>query len=69
MFGRKLYHLKAMPQLFPGADTIEERRYLAIERKARLPLEAIASRGQLDIWKEHHSSFIERLMFAPRFRS
>jgi hydroxymethylpyrimidine pyrophosphatase-like HAD family hydrolase len=64
IFGRKLYHLRAMPELFPRVDAATERRYLAIERKARLPIQTIVSRGQLEIWKDHYSSFVERLAEA-----
>ncbi len=63
-FGRKLYHLRAMPSLFCGAGPITERMNLAIERKTRLPLSALAARGELDRWSVHYRDFLERLATA-----
>jgi fructoselysine-6-P-deglycase FrlB-like protein/hydroxymethylpyrimidine pyrophosphatase-like HAD family hydrolase len=63
-FGRKLYHLRAMPRLYPRADGARERMNLAIERKSGLPLFGLAIRGELDDWYKHYSTFIERLSKA-----
>jgi hypothetical protein len=67
-FGRKLYHLRAMPSLFCGAGPNTARMNLAIERKTRLPLSALAARGELDRWSGHYRDFVERLA-AARIRA
>lgn len=64
VFGRKLYHLKAMPQLYPGAKGTHDRMNLAIERKTGLPISNLAIREQLDVWSKHYLAFIERLSNA-----
>jgi hypothetical protein len=63
-FGRKLYHLKAMPRLHTGDEGAHDRMSLAIERKTGLPICSLAIREQLDAWTGHYSSFIERLSNA-----
>jgi fructoselysine-6-P-deglycase FrlB-like protein/hydroxymethylpyrimidine pyrophosphatase-like HAD family hydrolase len=64
-FGRKLYHLRAMPAPFEGyGERTRERLHLAIERKAALPISALAARGELDRWIEHFTAFVERLASA-----
>jgi hydroxymethylpyrimidine pyrophosphatase-like HAD family hydrolase/fructoselysine-6-P-deglycase FrlB-like protein len=63
-FGRKLYHLRAMPRLFPAATSNAERMNLAIERKARVPLATLAARGELDPWLKHYRAFTDRLADA-----
>jgi hypothetical protein len=60
-FGRRLYHLRAMPQLYGGVDAVVERMNLAIERKARLPIYALSARGEIDNWKERYLAFVDRL--------
>jgi len=63
-FGRKLYHLRAMPRLYPQSDIADERMNLAIERKTQLPITGLAARGQLDSWRQHYRTFVERLATA-----
>jgi fructoselysine-6-P-deglycase FrlB-like protein/hydroxymethylpyrimidine pyrophosphatase-like HAD family hydrolase len=64
-FGRRLYHLRAMPALFEGSGGAAfERRNLAIERKAKLPVSALAARGEFERWTEHFRAFVERLASA-----
>jgi fructoselysine-6-P-deglycase FrlB-like protein/hydroxymethylpyrimidine pyrophosphatase-like HAD family hydrolase len=63
-FGRKLYHLKAMPRLHSRADNAQERMNLAIERKTGRPLSSLAVQGQLDGWSTHYRAFVERLSNA-----
>jgi hypothetical protein len=63
-FGRKLYHLKAMPCLFPQANDAQERMNLAIERKSSLPLSALVVRGELAAWIDKYGNFVERLSKA-----
>jgi hydroxymethylpyrimidine pyrophosphatase-like HAD family hydrolase len=63
-FGRKLYHLKAMPGLYPRAGSAQERMNVAIERKSRLPLTSLAHLGQVDHWSSHYHSFVDRLAKA-----
>ena len=59
-FGRKLYHLRAIPGPYP-AD-VPERLASAIEKKARLPLEAIRTRpAAFEHWSAHYKSFLTRL--------
>lgn len=67
-FGRKLYHLRAMPLPFGGAAPSLERMNFAIERKARLPLSTVTARGQLDYWQANYRAFVERLA-AARIRA
>lgn len=64
-FGRKLYHLRAMPDPFEehGGPT-RERLHLAIERKAGRPLSALAAQGELERWVEHFQTFVDRLAAA-----
>jgi hypothetical protein len=64
-FGRKLYHLRAMPDPFEeyGGRT-RERFHLAVERKTALPLSALAARGELERWAEHFEAFVDRLAAA-----
>lgn len=59
-FGRRLYHLRAMP----GAndrDPARARRNLAIERKTGLPVAALEARGEFSRWVEHFRVFVDRL--------
>jgi hydroxymethylpyrimidine pyrophosphatase-like HAD family hydrolase len=63
-FGRKLYHLKAMPRLHSRANSAQERMNLAIERKTGRPLSSLAIQGQLDGWSAHYRKFIVRLSKA-----
>jgi hydroxymethylpyrimidine pyrophosphatase-like HAD family hydrolase/D-arabinose 5-phosphate isomerase GutQ len=63
-FGRKLYHLRAMPKLFAGVHPQSERMNLGIERKTRLPLQTLLVRGQLDRWRRHYTEFVDRLAEA-----
>ena len=63
-FGRKLYHLRAMPRLFAHADAGEERRNLAVQRKAGAPVTVLAACGSLDHWFDQYGSFVERLADA-----
>lgn len=63
-FGRKLYHLKAMPRLHSRADSAQERMSLAIERKTGRPLSSLAAQGQLECWSAHYRAFVERLSAA-----
>jgi hydroxymethylpyrimidine pyrophosphatase-like HAD family hydrolase len=60
-FGRKLYHLKAMPTLYPGSADADERMNLAIERKSGLPLTSLAIQGQFDSWSQAYDAFVDRL--------
>jgi trehalose-6-phosphatase len=63
-FGRKLYHLRAMPRLSRGATGAEERMNVAIERKSGLPLSGLTIQGKFDSWSQHYRSFTERLSEA-----
>jgi hydroxymethylpyrimidine pyrophosphatase-like HAD family hydrolase len=63
-FGRKLYHLKAMPRVHPRADSAQERMTLAIERKTGQPLSSLTIQGQLNGWSSHYRTFVERLSKA-----
>jgi hydroxymethylpyrimidine pyrophosphatase-like HAD family hydrolase/fructoselysine-6-P-deglycase FrlB-like protein len=64
-FGRKLYHLRAMPAPFARhGERSHERMHLAIERKTDLPIPALAARGELDQWVEHFTAFVKRLASA-----
>jgi fructoselysine-6-P-deglycase FrlB-like protein/trehalose-6-phosphatase len=63
-FGRKLYHLKAMPRLHSRADSAQERMTVAIERKSGQPLSSLTIQGQLDGWSAHYRTFVERLSKA-----
>lgn len=67
-FGRRLYHLRAMPGTNGGAREADHRMNLAIERKTRSSISALAARGQLDGWQEHYRTFVARLATA-RFRA
>ncbi|MCC6230504.1 MAG: HAD hydrolase family protein [Phycisphaerales bacterium] len=61
MFGRKLYHLKAMPRLCHAATSADERVNLAVERKSRYPVATLAVRGDLDRWVQQYRTFIGHL--------
>ena len=64
-FGRKLYHLRAMPAPFEGyGERARERLHLAVERKTALTISALAARGELDRWVEHFTAFVGRLASA-----
>jgi hydroxymethylpyrimidine pyrophosphatase-like HAD family hydrolase len=63
-FGRRLYHLRAMPGTNGAAGDAVQRMNLAIERKTQLPISALAARGELDRWREHYRAFVERLATA-----
>lgn len=60
-FGRKLYHLKAMPRLYHTATSADERMNLAVERKSRHPVASLTARGDLDRWVQQYRSFVEHL--------
>jgi len=65
MFGRKLYHLRAMPAPFEvHGERARERLHLAVEQKTALPISALVARGELDRWVEHFRAFVERLASA-----
>lgn len=61
IFGRKLYHLKAMPKLYHAATSADERMNFAVERKSRHPVASLAARGDLDRWVQQYRSFVKHL--------
>lgn len=63
-FGRKLYHLKAMPPLYPRKSDIQERMNLAIERKSGCSVINLEMQGQIDKWTTLYNKFIGRLAKA-----
>lgn len=63
-FGRKLYHLRAMPRVCSRADSAKTRMHLAIERKARAPVTSLTACGQLEHWVRNYTSFVQRLSEA-----
>mgnify|MGYP000643169892 CR=1 FL=1 len=63
-FGRQLYHLKAMPTLYPHTNEAHERMNLAIERKSRCPVTSLEIRRQIDIWTGCYRHFIDQLAKA-----
>ncbi len=52
-FGRKLYHLRAIPKSPLNGIAIPEFEATAIERKAGLSIPTLHARGQLDEWRTH----------------
>ena len=59
-FGRKLYHLNAMPR-FKTRQGMSERVKSAVERKTGLSCRTLSDRGELNLWIEYHRQFVERL--------
>jgi HAD superfamily hydrolase (TIGR01484 family) len=62
-FGRKLYYLRAAPNL--NTTKTSERMALAIEKKTRLPITAVRLRpGLFEQWKAYYEAFVIRLSKA-----
>jgi len=62
-FGRKIYHLRAMPSP-PSFPEIGEVEAAAIERKARASILTLSAQGRLQSWREAHATFLRTLRGA-----
>jgi len=60
-FGRKLYHLRAIPKSPLNGITIPEFEANVIERKSGLSIPTLHTRNQLDEWRTHYRAFRETL--------
>jgi hypothetical protein len=60
-FGRRLYHLRAIPKAPPAEIAISDLEASAIERKSGFAVATLHSRNQLDEWRNRYHSFLERL--------
>ena len=60
-FGRKLYHLRAIPKSPLNGIAIPEFEATAIERKSGLTIPTLHARGQLDGWQTHFRAFRKTL--------
>jgi hydroxymethylpyrimidine pyrophosphatase-like HAD family hydrolase len=63
MFGRKIYHLRALPS-GPSLPDMSEEAAVAIERKARASITTLRAQGRLQFWREAHASFLQALRDA-----
>ena len=61
MFGRKLYHLKAMPQSTASGMNLSSRAVTAIERKSGLSVVTLERRQELAHWAVSYAEFIQKL--------
>ncbi|MGO8671282.1 MAG: HAD hydrolase family protein [Capsulimonadaceae bacterium] len=62
-FGRKIYHLRAMPSP-PSFLEMNEAEVTAIERKARASIITLSAQGRLQSWREAHATFLHALRAA-----
>jgi len=62
-FGRKIYHLRAMPSP-PSFPEMNEGEVTAIERKARASIITLSAQGRLQSWREAHATFLHALRAA-----
>ena len=60
-FGRKLYHLRAIPKSPLNGIAIPEFEANAIERKSGLTIPTLHARNQLDEWRTHYRTFRKTL--------
>jgi fructoselysine-6-P-deglycase FrlB-like protein/phosphoglycolate phosphatase-like HAD superfamily hydrolase len=60
-FGRKLYHLRAIPKSPLNGIAIPELEANAIERKSGLTVPTLHTRNQLDEWRTHYRAFRKTL--------
>jgi fructoselysine-6-P-deglycase FrlB-like protein len=60
-FGRKLYHLRAIPKSPLNGVAIPEFEANAIERKSGLSILTLHARNQLDEWRTHYRAFRKTL--------
>ncbi|HWG45023.1 MAG TPA: hypothetical protein VN688_19795 [Gemmataceae bacterium] len=60
-FGRKLYHLRAIPKWPLNGVAIPEFEANAIERKSGLSIPTLHARNQLDEWRTHYRAFRKTL--------
>lgn len=60
-FGRKLYHLRAIPKSPLNGIAIPEFEATAIERKSGLAIPTLHARGQLEGWRTHLRAFRKTL--------
>ncbi len=60
LFGRKIYRLRAFPKRSVNRTSADTKR-VAIERKAGVSIEALTARGDFDIWRRAHTSFVKSL--------
>ena len=63
-FGRRLYHLHAIPKSPPSAITLSDSEACAIERKSGLTIANLHLRNQLDDWRSHYRTFQKKLANA-----
>jgi fructoselysine-6-P-deglycase FrlB-like protein len=63
MFGRKIYHLRAMPSS-PSLPDMSKEAIVAIERKARASITTLRAQGRLQSWREAHTTFLQALRDA-----
>jgi len=56
-FGRKLYHLRAIPKSRLNGVSIPEHEAVAIERKTGLTIPSLHARNQLDEWQSYYRAF------------
>ncbi|MFM8475395.1 MAG: hypothetical protein ACKOEO_06320 [Planctomycetaceae bacterium] len=56
-FGRKLYHLRAIPKSRLNGVSIPEHEAVAIKRKTGLTISSLHARNQLDEWQSHYRAF------------
>ncbi len=60
-FGRRLYHLRSIPQSRLNGVAIPAFEANAIERKTGLTISTLHTRNQLDEWRSHFRTFSRRL--------
>lgn len=60
-FGRKLYHLRAIPKSPLNGIALPEFEANAIERKSGLSIPTLRARNQLDEWRTHYRTFRKSL--------
>lgn len=60
-FGRKLYHLRAIPKSPLNGSALPDNEASAIERKSGLSISTLHLRNQLDEWRTHYREFHKSL--------
>ena len=63
-FGRRLYHVRAIPKTSLNGIGIREFEANAIERKTGLTVPTLYTRNQLEEWRDHFRTFSRRLTKA-----